>query len=356
MTTDSRPHTASGVLPHRFFLGIDIAKATFVVALLEESVAVSSGEFTNDLKGFRALCAWYKSQIKAHLKQGKQDNNYVLHVCMEATGRYAEALATYLYEQFAHSTHLVSVVNPHLTSAYAKSRKQRNKTDKLDAENIAHYCAKHEPEAWQPLTETQLRLKELTRYQESIETTMTQEKQRLQSGLKDKSLLRKIKKHIKFLEEQRKEIEEEVASLCTQDDQLNSAIQLITSIPGIGFATAAKVLAEVPRLQDFDTAAQLVAYSGLAPVQTQSGTSVHHKGKLSKQGNKHLRTALYMPTLAAMRHNPIIKRLTDRLKNAGKHPMSAVAAGMRKLLTLIFGVLKSGLRFDPNYALIHQNA
>jgi transposase len=340
-------------MPHRFYLGVDIAKATFAVALLEETVSVSSGEFANDLQGFRSLCTWYKSQIKVLLKHS---NTYVLHVGMEATGRYGEALATYLHEQFAHSAHFVSVINPHLTSAYAKSRKQRNKTDKLDAENIAYYCAKHEPEPWQPLTEEQLRLKELTRYQESIETTMTQEKLRLQSGLRDKSLVRRIKKHLKFLEGQRKEIEEEIASLCKQNDHLNTAIQLIDSIPGIGFATAAKVLAEVPRPQNFETAAQLVAYSGLAPVQTQSGTSVRRKGRLSKQGNKHLRTALYMPTLAAMRRNPIIKTLTDRLKNAGKHPMSAVAAGMRKLLTLIFGVLKSGRPFDPNYALSHQNA
>lgn len=354
MTTDSR----SPALLHRFVLGVDIAKANFSVALLEklsleQATFVNSGAFDNNRKGFRSLCAWYRKQIKRTIQRG---DSYVLHVCMEATGRFGEELATYLHAQFAGQQHLVSVVNPHLTSAYAKSRNQRNKSDKLDAQNIAHYCATHAPEPWQPLSEAQRHLRELSRYQESTETMLTQEKNRLKSGNNDPTVVRKIRKHIRFLEEQRKEIEEEIASLCEQDDQLNKAVELIDSIPGIGFVTAAKILAEVPRHSDFATANHLVAHAGLAPVQTESGTSVRRRGRLPKKGNKHLRTALYMPTLAAMRRNPIIKDFTDRLKQAGKPKMVAVAAGMRKLLQLIFGVLKSGVPFDPNYALNHQNA
>lgn len=329
------------------YLGIDIAKATFAVALLtEKGVLFATEEFANDRSGFRQLCHWYDRQLK-HVPL------YRLHACMEATGRYGDELALHLYKQFTEHApdagHCLSVVNPHQTKSHARSRLQRNKTDKLDAENIAHFCATHQPDAWQPASEAQQRLKELTRHQESLEKTLTQEKLRLQSGLKDKTVQKQIKRHIRFLEEQLKDIEEEVASLCKQDETLHQATQLLVTIPGVGLATAARFLAELPHLHYFHTAAQVVAYAGLSPQQTQSGSSVHRKGKLSKTGNKHLRTAVYMPTLAAMRWNPVIREFTNRLKNNGKSKMTAVAAGMRKLLLIMFGVLKSGRPFDPFY-------
>jgi transposase len=345
MTTVPRPDD----MPHGCYLGIDIAQSTFAVALLEGTTPVATGEFSNDRKGFRQLSAWFTKECKHYPL-------YTLHACMEATGSYGDDLATFLHALFANTEHCVSVVNPHLTSAHAKSRFQRNKTDKLDAENIAHYCATHHPDPWLPPTEEQRRLKELTRHQESIEKNLTQEKLRLKSGVKDPVVQRQIKKHIRFLEEQLKDLCDEIASLCKQSDDLNTATQLLTTIPGVGLATAAKFLAEVPHLQHFDSAAQLVAYAGLSPQQTQSGSSVHRRGKLSKQGNQHLRTAVYMPTLAAMRCNPIIKALTERLKSKGKHNMTAVAAGMRKLIQLMYGVLKSGVPFDPNYAQLPQCA
>jgi transposase len=329
------------------YLGIDIAKATFAVALLAESgVLLATSEFSNNDSGFRHLCQWYTKQLKSV-------PHHHLHACMEATGRYGDELATYLYEHFAahaiDGAHIVSIVNPHQTKSHARSRLQRNKTDKLDAENIAHFCATHHPDAWQPASEAQQRLKELTRHQESLEKSLTQEKLRLQSGLKDKTVQKQIKRHIRFLEEQLKDIEEEIASLCKQDETLHEATRLLVSIPGVGLTTAARFLAELPHLQHFHTAAQVVAYAGLSPQQTHSGSSVHRKGKLSKTGNRHLRTAVYMPTLAAMRWNPVIREFTNRLKNNGKSKMTAVAAGMRKLLQIMFGVLKSGRPFDPNY-------
>jgi len=333
------------------YLGIDIAKATFAVALMsEKNVLLATEEFANDCSGFKQLCHWYARQLK-HLPL------YRLHACMEATGRYGDELAHYLYKEFTEHApeagHCISVVNPHQTKSHARSRLQRNKTDKLDAENIAHFCATHHPDGWLPATEAQQRLKELTRHQESLEKTCTQEKLRLQSGLKDKTVQKQIKRHIRFLEEQLKDIEEEIASLCKEDERLDEAACLLVTIPGVGLATAARFLAELPNLRHFHTAAQVVAYAGLSPQQTQSGSSIHRKGKLSKQGNQHLRTAVYMPTLAAMRWNPVIRNFTNRLKNNGKSNMTAVAAGMRKLLQIMFGVLKSKRPFDPNYALLH---
>jgi transposase len=126
--------------------------------------------------------------------------------------------------------------------------------------------------------------------------------------------------------------------------------KLLCSIPAVGPILAASFLAEVPDVTFFENAGQLAAYAGLTPTQHDSGTSVHKKGKLSKKGNAHLRSALYMPALCAARYNPLIAAFVARLQANGKAKMTIVAAVMHKLLRLAYGVIKSGRPFDPNFA------
>ena len=126
-------------------------------------------------------------------------------------------------------------------------------------------------------------------------------------------------------------------------------MQKFNSIPGISLITAAKFLAEVPDVRTFPRASQLAAYAGLCPRQHLSGTSVRKKPHLSKTGNSYLRTAFYMPALAAMRCNPIIQAFVRRLQERGKNSMTIVGAVMRKLLHIAYGVLKTGKPFDSNY-------
>lgn len=106
----------------------------------------------------------------------------------------------------------------------------------------------------------------------------------------------------------------------------------------------------------FEKVNHLVAFAGLPPKIKQSGTSVNKRGGINKTGNKRLRTALYMPAMVAMRHNPIIKNFAKRLRNRGLCEMAIIAACMRKLLHLMFGVLKTGRVFDPNYLANQQVA
>ena len=98
----------------------------------------------------------------------------------------------------------------------------------------------------------------------------------------------------------------------------------------------------------FHSADELVAYAGLCPHQQQSGSQLR-RSWLSKQGNPHLRKALYFPALTAKQHNPHLRRFAQRLTQAGKAKMVVVAAVMRKLLVLIYTLLKSGHPYDPNY-------
>ena len=125
--------------------------------------------------------------------------------------------------------------------------------------------------------------------------------------------------------------------------------KLLVSIKGIGFITAAKLLGEIRDIRAFQSASQLAAYAGLTPKNAVSGSSVRKKTVISKTGNAHIRKLLFLPAVTARNWNPIVKEFCDRLAQNGLSPMEVVCAAMRKLLHLVFGVLKSGLPFDPNY-------
>ncbi len=94
---------------------------------------------------------------------------------------------------------------------------------------------------------------------------------------------------------------------------------------------------------------QIEAFVGLTPSENQSGTSVCGKDRLSKVGNNYLRKSLYMPAVSAIQHNPVIRDFADRLKQAGKPSKVIICAVMRKLLRIIYAVVRSGKPFDSNY-------
>lgn len=162
-------------------------------------------------------------------------------------------------------------------------------------------------------------------------------------------MLADIDAHITFLNNQIAAIEQRIRDLFDQHPNLRQQRNLLTSIPGIGDITAANFIAEVPDVNRFDSAAQLAAYAGLTPRRHDSGSSVHRRGRLVKTGNVRFRTALFMPALTAMRHNPIVRALVARLEARGKNRMTIVGAVIRKLVHLAFGVLKHQRPFDPNY-------
>jgi transposase len=123
------------------------------------------------------------------------------------------------------------------------------------------------------------------------------------------------------------------------------------SIPGIAVATAAAILAEIRDLSAFESADQLAAFAGLTLSEFCSGSAVHGKPRLSKIGNRSLRSekVLYVPALVARRYNPLIRTFCERLLAKGKSKMAVIGAAMHKLLRLVFGVLKSQQPFGPNF-------
>lgn len=314
------------------FLGIDVSKATLDVALLNGKVHY--GVFDNTEKGFTNLQSWLeKRQVM------------VGHACLEATGQYGYPAAEYLHRQ----GYLVSVVNPVRIKAYRKSCLVRNKTDKMDAFVIADFCQRQEPELWSPPDPIYMELRALVRHLDSLMGMRQQERNRSKSGIPSEYVLKMIGEHIALLDEKIEEIKKQISRFMDSHAQLKHQKDLLVSIPGIGELTAAKLLAEIQDVERFHNAKQLAAYAGITPQQNHSGTSVRGKGRMSKTGNIWLRKSLYMPALVAKKHNPIICAFCERLSERGKLPMVVIGAAMRKLLHMVYGILKSGNPFDPAY-------
>jgi transposase len=314
-------------------LGIDIAKETFDVALIVEG-KIRNEHFENTPEGFKSLSRWMRKYVRGSI-----------HACMEATGQYGDALAEYLHQEGLK----VSVVNPARIKAYANSKLRRNKTDKVDAELIAIYCLREEPALWSPPPASFKDLQALIRRLDDLQANYFQENNRLKSGVSNLVVLAGLRDHLQYLQKQIDQVKEDIQKHIDAYPELKRRQELIISIPGIGALTAAKILGEIRDVCDFISSRQLAAYAGVTPQNTTSGTSVHKKARMSKIGNSNLRKALYMPAISAKKHNPIVKPFCDRLSKSGLKPMEVIGAAMHKLLHLVYGILKSGKPFDPNY-------
>jgi len=316
-------------------LGVDIAKLKFDVCLVKENQKFKHKVFANTKHGFEQLVAWLASH--------QADS---LHICLEATGSYGEALAVYLFD----AGHQVSVVNPAAVKAFAASRLTRTKTDKVDAELIARFCLAQQPEAWRPPAPEVQQLQALVRRLESLIEMCVAEENRLSSGITVNAVRQSLEEHIKYLVEQIKQTEKMIREHINNHPDLKKQSDLLDSIPGIAQTTAALLLAEIVNIKQYKSARQVAAYAGLVPRERRSGSSVRGRVQLSKIGNARLRKALYFPAITALRCSDFFKVWADGLQARGKCKMAIIGAAMRKLIHLAFGVLKTGKPFDPNWA------
>lgn len=314
-------------------LGIDVSKETLDLVLDTEGGKYHK-VISNNLEGFKTLDKWLLSHHVDHI-----------HACLEATGQYGDEVAEHLYLQ----GHDVSVVNPARIKRYGESKLHRNKSDKADADLIAEFCLKEKPALWEPLRPDLKHLRALVRRLSDLRVNYQQENNRLNSGEKDAWVISDLSAHVEYLKARIKATEDEIQDFIDQTPSLKLQQNLLVSIPGIGKKTSAKLLAEIGDITAFEGAPQLAAYAGLNPKGFSSGSSVHKKTRISKQGRSELRSCLYLPAVVAMTHNPVIRDLKHRLYERRLPSMAIVIASMRKLLHIVYGVLKNQLPFDSDY-------
>ena len=312
-------------------LGIDLAKLTFDATLLTATGEQHYHSFSNTPEGFTQLQTWLA-----------QYGVTQVHACMEATNVYWEALATWLHAQ----GHTVSVVNPARIKGYAQATMQRNKTDKLDSAVIACFCRTHRPKAWQPLSDTQRRLRALVRHRDDLLQTQLQQQNRLRDTT-DTVVRASLEALIEVVAKQLEAVERAIKEHLAADSELCTNLQLLTSIVGIGMITAAKLLAELGEIEQYESAKAAAADMGLTPSHFESGTSVRRRARMSKVGKVGLRAALYWPAITAMQRCPGCRAYAERLAARGKAKKVVIGAVMRKLVHIIYGVLKHRTPYDP---------
>lgn len=292
-------------------LGVDVSKDTIDVTLRDAPKGKEHHQFANNKSGFRALRKWLG-----------QCNISKLHVCMEATNIYGEALASFCYDEGWQ----VSVVNPVRIKGFAKSQMRRNKTD---------------PE--------ERKLRDLLRHQHALQKTLTQQTNRLHT-CQNEVVCNSLHTIIGVLRTEITQVEDKIQSLLQSHPDLKQRFDFLRSIKGIGSKTALFLLAEMHDLANYENARAAAADAGVTPSHYQSGTSVKRRTKISKIGKAGIRAALYWPAITAIQHNPLIKAMAERLKARGKSQKVIIGAAMPKLLHLAYGVLNIQSYFDPYYA------
>lgn len=313
-----------------FQLGVDVAKAKLDCALRMPDGKFKHKVIDNNLPGFQSLHEWLVKHAATNV-----------HVCMEATGIYWEAVAEYLAMQAI----VVSVINPAQIKAFGASRMVRTKTDKVDAKLIAAFCFERRPEPWQASSPSKQALRAMVLRLDALQSMRTQESNRL--DVARDAVKTGIENHIAWLDREIKTLIVSIRDHMNRDPDLKSKQALLDSIPGLGERTISILLSFYADTERFGNARKAVAFAGLDPRQHESGSSVKGKPRMSKVGHAFLRKALYMPAMVTLYKTAWGKTFRERLAASGKPPMLIIGAMMRKLIHVAFGVLKSGKNFDP---------
>lgn len=312
-------------------IGIDVSKKTFDAVLLLPDGTVLRRKFQNKLSGFCELLAWVQERAVGPIL-----------LALEATGSYGQGLALFGFE----AGWQVHVINPARIKAYAMAIGQKNKTDRADAGTIAQFAARTPGLIpWVPLSRSQEELRALVRERIHVQDLLQAEQTRAQTLAA--SVRTEATKRIQLLEAQRKALLVRIRKLIKSEAILTRACELVSSIRGIGFWTAAVLLAELPPITRTTKTRQIASLFGLCPSYAQSGTSVCKR--LARGGRRLLSHQLYMPALVAIRRNPLIKDFAERLQTKGKAAKQVIAAVIHRLLRIAVGVLKSGQPFNPNW-------
>jgi len=308
------------------FVGIDVAKETFDLCILPEGT-IQHRE--NNPQGIHQT-------VETLLAL-----NPTL-IVMEATGGYEILLAAEL--QAANLP--VAIVNPRRVRDFARARGRMAKTDQIDARIIAEFAATLRPSAQGVLDSQSRNMKALVARRWQLIEIRVAEANRMEHA-SEKAISQSLQRVLKTLDREIQKIEKQIRDQLAQMPELQSKAQILQSTPGIAETTATMLVTEVPELGRLNRR-QIAMLMGVAPINRDSGT---FRGKrMTGGGRKEVRTRLFMPTLVAIQHNPVIRVFYERLLKAGKTKMVAIIACMRKLLVILNSLVAKNQSWNPKIA------
>lgn len=317
-----------------FFVGIDVGSKEVWASIAEHKPK----RFVHSAAGIKELQHWVE----------KHSAGTPPHFCLEGTGVYSLSVASHL---FRHEQTQISIVNPAQINNHAKSQLLRCKSDQLDAATIRSFAESAEKlPLWRPGSKTQIHLHQLVQLREQIESEIRQWKNRCHSREYLSEVHKLVKqtqdKILRSLNRQLERVEMEIQALATGDAETAQQIALLSTIAGFAQKSATQLLGSCPNSLLDRGNRSLIAHAGLSPHPEQSGTA-RRGGSVDKRGNRRIRKALYMPTLVAIQHNPVIRNFYQRLIQRGKPKMVALVAAMKKLLMIAYAVLRDKKPFNP---------
>ncbi|ENV7430098.1 IS110-like element ISNgo3 family transposase [Neisseria gonorrhoeae] len=315
-------------------IGSDISKDTIDATLHKTNGSIHYIKFKNNDDGLKQFRLWIKgNRIRK------------VYIGMEATGIYYEKAADML-----SSYYTVYVINSLKIKDYGKSRFNRTKTDKADSNLIADYIKRHQDTLIPYQIPKNKALQKLINLKNQLQQQQKQIKNRLHSTEED--FIRNIHQDlIDTIQDKMEQVKIAISEQIKKQTD-NNHYRNLQTIPSIGKDTASVLYAQLTE-KHFKTANQFVSYAGLSPAIIQSGTSVRGRGRLSRYGNRRLKSTLYMPALCAYRFNAFPK-LINNLKKAGKPKMVIIVAIMRKLAKPAYYIVKTGQPYDAERHRLNQ--
>ena len=332
-------NTRNSFKPSIHWSGCDLAKASFDLAVWGHQAMPDMGVRSVRRKAdeIPAVLKWLRQSAPEGARLG---------IVMEATGAFAEETARWFLA--LDPSLIIAIVNPAQTCAFIRSLGLRNKTDLLDAKALALYGYDRCPAAWEPPTEEMVQLRDLVRTRANLVDAQTAMKLRLNDhDRRSKTATTALEQVIVTLGAQIDILEKEIQAVIDGNEVWSTQSKRFRSIKGIGPITVATVLVELGDLRRFLRSRQLTAFAGVSPRKKESGTSVRGKARMCKQGSARVRAVLYMAATCAVRFNPDMKKVYERLVAQGKEKRSALGAVMRKLLVLMRALAKSGEDYVP---------
>lgn len=315
----------------KYIIGVDVSKLKLDVHCYGQSQSLV---ISNDGKGFKSLLKWIKKKVSS-------DKESVMLV-MEYTGIY-----TYNLEHFLHQQGIAYVKRPALDIKRSVGMK-RGKTDRADAMMISKYgwYRKEELKAMKPVSDAQQQLQQLTGYRDKLVADKASYETRLKElrgQLGDKLSIKIIESNeyvMQVLEVEIKEVKKAIEELLANDSELQVNYQLMISVLGIGFVTAVHFLIATENFTRFTDSRKFACYSGVAPFEHSSGSSIKGRTKVSQLANKKIKSLLTMAAICAVKHDPELKAKYEQKIKEGKAKMSVLNMIRFKLIERIFAVIK----------------